>query len=59
MKKKLAVFITFLLALNLVSEALAAESEPPMDSFLGSPLLALTAIIVVDVIAFLYRKLRR
>ncbi len=59
MKKKPAAFITILLALNLVGEASAAEGESPINSFLGSPLLALTAIMVVDVIAFLYRKLKK
>jgi len=29
------------------------------NQFLGSPLLILTAIIVIDIIAFIYHKIRK
>ena len=60
MKKNLAaiVFCTLLLASTLISHAYAAE-ESPISKFLGSPLLILAAIIIIDIIAFLYRKIRK
>lgn len=36
-----------------------AEEASFIDKFLASPLLILTAIVVVDVIAFAYRKIRK
>jgi hypothetical protein len=30
-----------------------------INQFLGSPLLILTAIILIDIIAFIYRKIRK
>jgi hypothetical protein len=60
MKRNLAkiIFCALLLVLTSVNHAYAAE-ESPINQFLGSPLLALAAIIVIDVIAFLYRKIRK
>jgi len=39
--------------------SVGAEEEPFVDRFLGSPLLVLVAIIVIDIIAFIYHKIRR
>jgi len=30
-----------------------------VDQFIGSPLLILTAIIVIDIVAFIYYKIRK
>jgi len=48
--------LLFLLALiNIVH----AADETFTDQFLGSPLLVLVAIIIIDVIAFIYHKIRK
>jgi hypothetical protein len=44
--------------LTSINHAYAAE-ESPINQFLGSPLLILTAIIIIDIIAFIYRKIRK
>lgn len=36
-----------------------AENGSVADRFLGSPLLALTVIVVIVVIAFIYRRIRK
>ncbi|MBX5321759.1 MAG: hypothetical protein QHH12_02750 [Candidatus Bathyarchaeota archaeon] len=58
MKKNLAITFCLLLVSTFISSVYAAE-ESPINQFLGSPLLILTAIIVIDIIAFLYRKIRK
>jgi flagellar biosynthesis protein FliP len=60
MKRNLAtiIFCALLLVFTLINNAYAAE-ESPINQFLGSPLLILTAIIIIDIIAFLYRKIRK
>lgn len=59
MKKNLATIVCiFLLVFTLINRVYAAE-DSLLNQFLGSPLLALTTIIVIDVIAFLYRKVRK
>jgi hypothetical protein len=59
MKRNLATIVCiFLLGFSLISRVYAAE-DSLLNQFLGSPLLVLTAIIVVDIIAFLYRKFRK
>lgn len=58
MKKiRLSLYILFLL-FTLINSVVAQE-EPFVDKFLGSPLLVLVAIIVIDIIAFIYHKIRR
>jgi len=59
MKRNLATIVCiFLLGFTLISRVYA-EEDSLLNQFLGSPLLVLTAIIVVDIIAFLYRKFRK
>jgi hypothetical protein len=53
---------TWLYALMLLSALIGtvrAADESPASQFLGSPLLALAALIVIDAIAFIYHKIRR
>lgn len=58
MKKiKLSLYILFLLFMLINS--VVAQEEPFVDKFLGSPLLVLVAIIVIDIMAFIYHKIRR
>jgi cadmium resistance protein CadD (predicted permease) len=56
-KFKSASYILFLL-FALIS-SVSAEEESFVDKFLGSPLLVLVAIIVIDVAAFIYQRIRR
>jgi multisubunit Na+/H+ antiporter MnhF subunit len=36
-----------------------AEGESPADRFLGSPLLPFVVILILVLLAFVYRKIRR
>ena len=56
-KMKIPLYILFLL-FTLINSVSAGE-EPFVDKFLGSPLLILIAVIIIDVIAFVYHKIRR
>ncbi|MEM2419990.1 MAG: hypothetical protein QXL38_03280 [Candidatus Bathyarchaeia archaeon] len=61
MKKNLATIIIahiLLLAFAFTNRVYAAEESFPAR-FLGSPLLILTAVIIIDIIAYLYRKIRK
>ena len=60
MKEGLALTVyTLFLAFSLMINRVYAAAESPINQFLGSPLLILTVIIVIDIIAFLYRKIRK
>jgi hypothetical protein len=60
MRKNIAtpIVVYTLLILASINHVYAAE-EPLPSTFLGSPLLILTAIIIIDIIAYLYRKIRK
>jgi len=59
MRKNLTIVITIILSgFNLVNRVYAAE-ESLINQFLGSPLLILAVIIAIDIIAFLYRRIRK
>ncbi|HYB68927.1 MAG TPA: hypothetical protein VEC97_05205 [Candidatus Acidoferrales bacterium] len=52
----------FLYALTLLSALIGtvrAADESFTSQFLDSPLLALAALVVIDVIAFIYHKMRK
>ena len=51
------LYMLFLLFASTRSVNAAAESFE--EQFLGSPLLILAAIIAIDVIAFIYHRLRK
>lgn len=58
MKKiKLSLYILFLLFMLINS--VVAQEKTFVDKFLGSPLLVLVAIIVIDIIALIYHRIRR
>ncbi len=59
MKKTKLGSNTILFSYMLVSSAGVIKEEPLVDKLLGGPLLALAAIIVVNIIAFIYHKIRR
>jgi len=60
MRKNIAttVIVYLLLIFASINHVYAVE-EPLPSRFLGSPLLILTAIIIIDIIAYLYRKIRK
>ncbi|MDI6846830.1 MAG: hypothetical protein QMD23_01675 [Candidatus Bathyarchaeia archaeon] len=57
-KQKVLAFQLLLFLFTLINSVNAAE-ESFVDQFLGSPLVVLVAIIVIDIIAFIYHKVRR
>ena len=48
-----------LLFLFVEVDVVKAADESFAEQFLGSPLLVLTALIIIDIIAFIYHKLRK
>lgn len=59
MEIKLAVITcTLLFTSNLIS-GIYTDEDALLNKFLGSPLFALTAILVIVAVAFLYRKIRK
>jgi hypothetical protein len=57
--KKVILPLHVLFLLFTFINCVGAEEEPFVDKFLGSPLLVLVAIIVIDIIALIYHKIRR
>lgn len=57
MKTRPLLYILSLLFMFINS--VGAEEEPFVDKFLGSPLLVLVAITVIDIIAFVYHKIKK
>jgi len=58
MKKAILPLHVLFLLFTFIN-SVGAEEEPFVDKFLGSPLLVLVAIIVIDIIALIYHKIRR
>lgn len=48
-----------IILLSALVGTVRAADESFTSQFLGSPLLALAALIVIDVVAFIYHKVRR
>jgi len=59
MKWRIALALYPLLFLFTSINIANAANESFTDQFLGSPLLILAAIIVIDIIAFIYHKIRK
>ncbi|MDH5754563.1 MAG: hypothetical protein OEY95_05110 [Candidatus Bathyarchaeota archaeon] len=59
MKKQKVLALQLLLFLFTLINSVNAAEESFIDQFLGSPLIVLVAIIVIDIIAFIYHKVRR
>ena len=57
-KRTMLVLNLIFLLFSLISSVSAAD-ESFASQFLGSPLLILTALIVIDIIAFIYHKIRK
>lgn len=58
MRKRVLAIYAFFFLFMLVN-SVSAEEEPFVDKFLGSPLFVLAAVIIIDIIAFIYHKIRR
>ncbi|HEY4674431.1 MAG TPA: hypothetical protein VIH48_00080 [Candidatus Bathyarchaeia archaeon] len=59
MKTRTVLASNLLLSLFALVNVARAANESFTDQFLGSPLLALVAIAIIDVIAFVYHKIRK
>jgi len=59
MKRQIALASYLLLFLITFVSTVNAADESFTDKFLGSPLLILVVIIVIDIIAFVYHKIRK
>jgi hypothetical protein len=59
MNRRMASVLYSLFLLFALINIVSATDESFADQFLGSPLLVLTAIIVIDIIALVYRKIRK
>ena len=57
--KKITLLLYVLFLLFMFINCVRAQEEPFVDKFLGSPLVVLVAIIVIDIIALIYHKIRR
>jgi cadmium resistance protein CadD (predicted permease) len=59
MKKRICSVFYVLFLLFASTRSVTAAGESFEEQFVGSPLLILIAIIAIDVIAFIYHKLRK
>ena len=59
MNRRMASVLYSLFLLFALINIVGATDESFVDQFLGSPLLVLTALIVIDIIALVYRKIRK
>ncbi|MCD6445253.1 hypothetical protein J7L49_00495 [Candidatus Bathyarchaeota archaeon] len=58
MKNSLISVLSVLLILSAINPAYA-EGTSVSEKFLGSPLLILVGILIIDLIAFIYHKIRK
>jgi len=56
-KGLLTLFVLFMLSISINS--VNAEGESFTDKFLGSPLIVLVVIIVIDIFAFIFHRIKR
>ncbi|MGB9740831.1 MAG: hypothetical protein ACP5IM_06285 [Candidatus Bathyarchaeia archaeon] len=59
MKRRMLPFLCLTVFLSTLTGVARAENDFLSSQFLETPLLILTALIVVDVIAFIYHKIRK
>jgi len=59
MNRRMASVLYSLFLLFALINIVGAADESFADQFLGSPLLVLTAIFVIDIIALIYHKIRK
>jgi hypothetical protein len=56
MKRQIPSAFHMLLLLSTMIRSVSATGESLEEQLVGSPLIILIAIIVIDIIAFIYRK---
>ncbi|MBS7633527.1 hypothetical protein KEJ15_07945 [Candidatus Bathyarchaeota archaeon] len=59
MKRLVACVLYVLFFLSALTAKVRAADYSAIDQFIGSPLLVLAAILVIDAVAFLYHKFRK
>jgi hypothetical protein len=59
MKNSSRTILYIMLSIFMFASPVYAADEPFIDRFLGSPLLILVGVIIIDVIAFAYHKIRK
>jgi hypothetical protein len=59
MKRQIPSVFYMLLLLSAMIRSVNAAGESFEEQLVGSPLLILIAIIVIDIIAFIYHKVKR
>jgi len=57
-KGVLALSVFFTLSILLIN-SVNAEGESFTDKFLGSPLIVLVVIVVIDILAFVFHRIKR
>jgi hypothetical protein len=58
-KRRMVLVLFFVVSLSGLFNVVNATDGSFADQFVGSPLLILTAIIIIDIVAFFYHKVRR
>jgi hypothetical protein len=59
MKKRMTIAACAIFFLSTLVNHVSAADGSFTEQFVGSPLLVLTAVIVIDIIAFVFRKIRK
>jgi len=57
-KGVLALSVFFTLSILLIN-SVNAEGDSFTDKFLGSPLIVLVVIVVIDILAFVFHRIKR
>jgi len=59
MKPNVEIWTCFLFTVAALTSIAWASDDSPITVFLGSPLLILVALIIIDAIALAYHKIRK
>jgi hypothetical protein len=59
MKLSAKISLCIMLCFSLVAEVVGASEQSFGEQFLGSPLIVLAAIIILDILALIHRKFRK
>ncbi len=59
MKKGVLALSVFFTLSTLLINSVNAEGDSFTDKFLGSPLIVLVVIVVIDILAFVFHRIKR
>jgi len=59
MKRRTSLFLLSLIVLSAFIDLVHAAGGPSTSDFLGSPLLVLVVLLIIDVIAVIYHRARK